>query len=112
MTTRNEITGDSLRTRPSSDSYRDNFDRIFGKKPPKYHVTRNDRGTHAQGVPGAIVGVETFHTFQYALSAYGHLLKRGETLTGEEWAQRIEASFYPTPRLGRVVEAIREVLPS
>lgn len=32
MTARNDITGDSIASRPSSDAYRDNYDRIFGKK--------------------------------------------------------------------------------
>ena len=33
MTTRNDITGDALITGASTDSYRDGWDRIFGKKP-------------------------------------------------------------------------------
>ena len=32
MTT-NDITGDSLRTRPASDAYRDNYDAIFRREP-------------------------------------------------------------------------------
>lgn len=32
MTTKNDITGDSIRSRSSSQLYRDNWDRIFGKK--------------------------------------------------------------------------------
>lgn len=32
MTARNDITGDSIVTKASSDAYRDNFDAIFGKK--------------------------------------------------------------------------------
>lgn len=31
-TARNDITGDSIQSKPSSDLYRDNWDRIFGKK--------------------------------------------------------------------------------
>lgn len=34
MTSKNDITGDKLATKPSSEAYRDNWDRIFGKKPP------------------------------------------------------------------------------
>lgn len=30
-TARNDITGDSIQSKPSSDLYRDNWDRIFGK---------------------------------------------------------------------------------
>lgn len=32
MTSKNDITGDKLATKPASDAYRDNWDRIFGKK--------------------------------------------------------------------------------
>lgn len=32
MATRNDITGDALISKASTDSYRDNYDRIFGKK--------------------------------------------------------------------------------
>lgn len=32
MTSRNDITGDAIRTKHTSDPYRDNYDRIFGKK--------------------------------------------------------------------------------
>ena len=28
----NDITGDALKTRATSDAYRDNYDRIFGRK--------------------------------------------------------------------------------
>ena len=32
MTSKNDITGDSLVSKSSTASYRDNFDRIFGKR--------------------------------------------------------------------------------
>lgn len=32
MTAKNDITGDSIQTKTISDAYRDNYDRIFGKK--------------------------------------------------------------------------------
>lgn len=32
MTAKNDITGDNIVSRASTDSYRDNYDRIFGKK--------------------------------------------------------------------------------
>lgn len=32
MATRNDITGDELKSKTNSDSYRDNYDRIFGNK--------------------------------------------------------------------------------
>lgn len=32
MTAQNDITGDEIRSKPNSDAYRENWDRIFGKK--------------------------------------------------------------------------------
>lgn len=32
MTSRNDITGDALKTKTTTDAYRDGWDRIFGKK--------------------------------------------------------------------------------
>lgn len=32
MAARNDVTGDKIQTREVSDAYRDNWDRIFGKK--------------------------------------------------------------------------------
>lgn len=34
MASKNDITGDSIHTKATSDAYRDNYDRIFGKKEP------------------------------------------------------------------------------
>lgn len=34
MSTKNDITGDSIQTRPSTSAYRDGHERIFGKKDP------------------------------------------------------------------------------
>lgn len=33
MTTKNDITGDTLATKETTDAYRDGYDRIWGKKP-------------------------------------------------------------------------------
>lgn len=35
MATKNDITGDSIRTKTVSDDYRSNYDLIFGKKKPE-----------------------------------------------------------------------------
>lgn len=32
MTARNDITGDSIQTKPGTEAFRDNFDRIFKKQ--------------------------------------------------------------------------------
>ena len=37
MAAKNDITGDSIQTRTVTDTYRDNYDKIFGKK--KQHGT-------------------------------------------------------------------------
>lgn len=41
MVAKNDITGDSIMTKTVSSSYRDNYDRIFGKKssPQQVEVT-------------------------------------------------------------------------
>lgn len=35
MTTRNDITGDELRSKTPTEKYRDNYDKIFGNKDQK-----------------------------------------------------------------------------
>jgi 1,2-phenylacetyl-CoA epoxidase PaaB subunit len=35
MTTRNPITGDPIQTKPATDNYRENFDRVFRKACPR-----------------------------------------------------------------------------
>ena len=42
MATKNDVTGDSIRSRTSNKAYRDNWDRIFGKK--KETRGRTERG--------------------------------------------------------------------
>ena len=32
MTAKNDITGDKIKSKPTDDKYRENFDKIFGKK--------------------------------------------------------------------------------
>lgn len=48
MASTNDITGDSIRTKASTDAYREGHDRIFGKKaepyPYKGAVCRGDKG--------------------------------------------------------------------
>ena len=42
MATRNDITGDLIATRQITDSYRDNFDKIFRKKKDEPAPTTDD----------------------------------------------------------------------
>ena len=41
MTATNDITGDSIHSKPSNDLYRDNWERIFGKKDESQESTSN-----------------------------------------------------------------------
>ncbi len=42
MTSKNDITGDDIKSKTSSDSYREGWDRIFGQKKPKKIETLSD----------------------------------------------------------------------
>ena len=46
MATRNDITGDELKSKTNSEAYRNNYDAIFGKK------TRKDTGESGQTTQG------------------------------------------------------------
>jgi len=43
MTSRNDVTGDSLKTKPSSNEYRSNWDAIFGKKKEQNETTKEEK---------------------------------------------------------------------
>ena len=45
MASHNDITGDALVSKRSNDNYRDNYDRIFGKKKKE----NDNAGTNADG---------------------------------------------------------------
>lgn len=36
MSAKNDITGDAIKSKPNNKAFEDNFDKIFGKKKPKY----------------------------------------------------------------------------
>jgi hypothetical protein len=40
MATKNDVTGDSIQTKLNSNLYRDNYDKIFGKKKKKKNGQR------------------------------------------------------------------------
>lgn len=42
MSARNDITGDNIKTKPTSDKYRSEFDRIFNKNKDKSKEDRKD----------------------------------------------------------------------
>jgi len=43
MATKNDVTGDSIKTKTNSKKYRDNWDRIFGNKKKEKKDERGDR---------------------------------------------------------------------
>lgn len=43
MPTKNDITGDQIKTKLPSENYRNNFDKIFGKKKKKVGKPRGER---------------------------------------------------------------------
>lgn len=45
MAARNDITGDSIQTRGTSQAFRDNYDLIFGKKKKKSEELTTDQDT-------------------------------------------------------------------
>ncbi len=42
-TAKNDVTGDALRSRPTTEKYRDNWDLIFGKKPKQSDAVRDNK---------------------------------------------------------------------
>lgn len=42
MATRNDVTGDALVSRYNNDQFRDNYDKIFGKKDRKQETEKSD----------------------------------------------------------------------
>ena len=49
MTTRNDITGDEIKTKEITDKYRENFDLIFGKPQPKEQRKLERGQRHGEG---------------------------------------------------------------
>lgn len=58
MTTTNDITGDTIKSKANTRSFEDNFDRIFGKKDKKAngHTANKQREILASG-DGSVSGV-------------------------------------------------------
>ena len=54
MATHNDITGDALVSRQANDNYRNNYDKIFGKKKEKANAGTgtNDAAVQINGVSG------------------------------------------------------------
>ena len=57
MVARNDITGDAIQTKGVSDSYRNNYDLIFGKKKMQIRTTENTEGFAACGCGRSPSGV-------------------------------------------------------
>lgn len=43
MSTRNDITGDAIKSKVASQAYKDNWDRIFGKSSPVEEQEQHER---------------------------------------------------------------------
>lgn len=43
MATKNDVTGDQIKSKPASDLYRQNYDSIFGEKPIKQPETSDGK---------------------------------------------------------------------
>lgn len=50
MAAKNDITGDSIQTRGVSESYRNNYDLIFGKKKKNIDNTGTDKNEYQDGL--------------------------------------------------------------
>lgn len=55
MATKNDITGDSLISKTNNESYRNNYDLIFGKKDKK----KENDGGNQERIPGDLGEVST-----------------------------------------------------
>ena len=53
MATRNDITGDSLTSKPASEAYRNNYDAIFGKKKVKEEQNDTDEPNQERPDPSS-----------------------------------------------------------
>ena len=49
MAARNDITGDSIKSKTSSQAYRDNWDAIFGKKKEEFNEELTMSNVHEKG---------------------------------------------------------------
>ena len=77
-----------------------------------YSIQRTYNGIRATAIPGKDMHEDTFYTFQYALGSFGYLLPWNESSTGEQWAALIKASHADSPRIKRVIEAIKQAMPT
>ena len=50
MTTKNDVTGDKIQSRVSSDEYRDNWEKIFGKSSSDEAGVQDEEGTLKDGL--------------------------------------------------------------
>jgi len=57
MATKNDITGDALVSKPTTDNYRDNYDRIFGSTKRLQHVQAPCAGQEYLGCTEQVLGL-------------------------------------------------------
>ena len=59
MATKNDITGDALVSKPTTDNYRDNYDRIFGSTKRLQHVQAPCAGQEYLGCTEPLLGLHS-----------------------------------------------------
>ena len=84
MTARNDITGDALRSKGATNSYRDGWDRIFGKRPQLLNYIARRRPGNGLAVEEAIKLIDSFDDSKV-------LRESGKSLLISVTAERLEA---------------------
>ena len=73
-----------------------------------YSISRTHKGISANAIAGNMLLKDVYHTFSYAVNMYGIVVNMNETLTGNQWIERITKVYnIDSPRLKRVIECIK-----
>jgi hypothetical protein len=76
-----------------------------------YTITRTaNKGVYAKAKPGKDLPSDIFDTFSFAIQAYGHVIAYNEVLTGSQWIDRILEVYSSSPRLERIIQAIKQAM--
>lgn len=72
-----------------------------------YSISRTHKGISANAIAGNMLLKDVYHTFSYAVNMYGIVVNMNETLTGNQWIERIAKTYTNSPRLKRVIDCIK-----
>ena len=72
-----------------------------------YSISRTHKGISANAISGNMLLKDVYHTFSYAVNMYGIVVNMNETLTGNQWIERITKTYTNSPRLKRVIDCIK-----